>query len=95
MNLSFEMAKSLPLVQMRKVMSPSRIEVGSEGEGDDSGDDEERDNEEVHDPQIKTLLQSGKAKLTVALERLDSPAIDPAARQESHNIQDKVDKLRI
>jgi hypothetical protein len=93
MNLSFEMAKSLPLVQMRKGMGPSRVEEA--GEGDDSDDNEEWDNEEVHDPQIRTLLQSGKAKLTVALERLDSPAIDPAARQESHNIKDKVDKLRI
>jgi hypothetical protein len=95
MNLSFEMAKSLPLVQMRKGMGPSRVEEAGEGEGDDSGDNEEWDNEEVHDPQIRTLLQSGKAKLTVALERLDSPAIDPAARQESHNIKDKVDNLRI
>ena len=110
MNLGLELAKSLPLVQMRKNMAQPRIEEGEEDSGDESheGSDAEAeqaertrlsirewDKEEVHNPQIRTLLQSGKAKLNVALERLDSPAIDPAARQESHNIQDKVDKLRI
>jgi hypothetical protein len=113
MNLGLELAKSLPLGQMkmRKTTAPPRIdEAEEEDSGDESaGSDEgegaqderarlsiqEWDKEEVHNPQIRTLLQSGKAKLNVALERLDSPAIDPAARQESHNIQDKVDKLRI
>jgi hypothetical protein len=106
MNLGLELAKSLPLVQMKKNMA--------QGEGEDSGDEsagseegegaqdertrlsiQEWDKEEVHNPQIRTLLQSGKAKLNVALERLDSPAIDPVARQESHAIQEKVDNLRI
>jgi hypothetical protein len=112
MNLGLELAKSLPLVQMKKNIAQPRIE--EEEEGEDSGDEsagseedegaqdertrlsiQEWDKEEVHNPQVRTLLQSGKAKLTVALERLDSPAIDPAARQESHNIKDKVDNLRI
>jgi hypothetical protein len=107
MNLGLEMAKSLPLVQMKK-------NIAQEEEGEDSGDEgpggsdaeaqqdertrlsiQEWDKEEVHNSQIRTLLQSGKAKLNVALERLDDPAIDPAARQESHNIQEKVDNLRI
>jgi len=109
MNLGLELAKSLPLVQMRKNMAQPRIEEGEEDSGDETaGSDaearqdertrlsvQEWNKEEVHNPQIRTLLQSGKAKLNVALERLDSPAIDPAARQESHAIQDKVDKLRI
>jgi hypothetical protein len=106
MNLGLELAKSLPLIQMRKTTAPPRIEeeesAGSEeGEGEGAQDERTRlsiqewDKEEVHNPQIRTLLQSGKAKLNVALERLDSPAIDPAARQESHAIQEKVDNLRI
>ena len=110
MNLGLELAKSLPLGQITKTRKPTaQIEEEGEDFGDESaGSDsdaqqdertrlsiQEWDKEEVHNPQIKTLLQSGKAKLNVALERLDSPAIDPAARQESHNIQEKVDKLRI
>jgi hypothetical protein len=108
MNLGLELAKSLPLVQMKKNIAQPRIEE-EEGSGDESaGSDSEAeqaertrlsiqewDKEEVHDPRVRTLLQSGKAKLNVALERLDSPAIDPAARQESHAIQEKVDNLRI
>ena len=109
MNLGLELAKSLPLGQMmRKTTAPPHIEeeesegAGSEeGEGEGAQDERTRlsiqewDKEEVHNPQVRTLLQNGKAKLNVALERLDSPAIDPVARQASHNIQDKVDKLRI
>jgi hypothetical protein len=113
MNLGLELAKSLPLVQMKKNIAQARIEEegedsGDESAGSDSGADaeaqqdertrlsiQEWDKEEVHNPQVRTLLQSGKAKLNVALERLDSPAIDPAARQESHVIQEKVDNLRI
>lgn len=110
MNLGLELAKSLPLVQMKKNIAQSRIEEEDEDSGDESAGSEEGegaqdertrlsiqewDKEEVHNPQIRTLLQSGKAKLNVALERLDSPAIDPAARQESHAIQEKVDNLRI
>ena len=109
MNLGLELAKSLPLVQMKKNIAQPRIEEEGEDSGDESaGSDsdaqqdertrlsiQEWDKEEVHNPQIRTLLQSGKAKLNVALERLDSPAIDPAARQESHAIQEKVDNLRI
>jgi hypothetical protein len=109
MNLGLEMAKSLPLVQMKKNIAQARIQEEGEDSGDESaGSDsdadaeartrlsiQEWDNEEVHNPQIRTLLQSGKAKLNVALERLDGPAIDPTARQESHAIQEKVDNLRI
>jgi hypothetical protein len=105
MNLGLEMAKSLPLM-MRKPTVPPRIEEDEEEEGEDSGHEAEQDeqtrlsiqewdDEEVHNPQIRTLLQSGKAKLNVALERLDSPAIDPTSRQDSHAIQEKVDNLRI
>ena len=110
MNVGLELAKSLPLVQMKKNIAQPRIEEEEEDSGDESAGSEEGegaqdertrlsiqewDKEEVHNPQIRTLLQSGKAKLNVALERLDSPAIDPAARQESHAIQEKVDNLRI
>ena len=98
MNLGLELAKSLPLVQMKKNMAQPRIE-----EEDEEAEQDERTRlsiqewgkEEVHNPQVRTLLQTGKAKLNVALERLDSPSIDPVARQESHAIQEKVDNLRI
>jgi hypothetical protein len=106
MNLRLELAKSLPLVQMKKNIAQEEGEdSGDESAGSEEGEGtqdertrlsiQEWEKEEVHNPQIRTLLQSGKAKLNVALERLDSPAIDPAARQESHTIQEKVDNLRI